>query len=97
MRRRYLVTYDISDDKRRTRVFNILMGRGDHIQYSVFLCELNAKEKAQMLLALRGHVHRYADQLLMIDLGPAHQPLELGKNLECLGAAFCPASRVLVI
>ncbi|HUT57607.1 MAG TPA: CRISPR-associated endonuclease Cas2, partial [Phycisphaerae bacterium] len=40
MRRRYLVTYDISDDKRRDLVFKTLRDRGDHVQFSVFLCEL---------------------------------------------------------
>ena len=31
-RRRYLVTYDISDDKRRDEVFKLCRQQGDHTQ-----------------------------------------------------------------
>ena len=34
-RRHYLITYDISDDKRRTSVFRTLVGQGDHVGDSV--------------------------------------------------------------
>ncbi len=37
-RRHFLITYDISDDKRRTKVFHTLQANGDHAQFSVFLC-----------------------------------------------------------
>ena len=36
MLNRYIVTYDVSDDDRRNKVFTALRGYGDHIQYSVF-------------------------------------------------------------
>jgi len=35
---RYLVTYDIPDTKRRTRLAKILEDFGDRVQYSVFEC-----------------------------------------------------------
>jgi hypothetical protein len=38
-RRRNIVSYDISDDKRRGKVFDHLEGRGDHAQFSVFFCQ----------------------------------------------------------
>jgi CRISPR-associated protein Cas2 len=44
MRRRYVISYDISDDKRRTRVFELLLGNGDHVQFSVFLADLSQRE-----------------------------------------------------
>ena len=97
MRRRYLVTYDVSDDKRRTRIFHTLMGRGDHVQFSVFLCEVNEREKAMLSAELRQHVHPRADQVLILDLGPADRPLEIGKGLECIGSAYVPSTRVLVV
>ena len=40
MRNRYIVTYDITDDRRRTAVYKCLRGFGDHLQYSVFRCDL---------------------------------------------------------
>ncbi|MGI6496948.1 MAG: CRISPR-associated endonuclease Cas2 [Kiritimatiellia bacterium] len=42
MRRFYLVSYDIPDDKRRARVFKLMRGWGERVQYSVFCCQLNS-------------------------------------------------------
>lgn len=39
----YLVSYDITSDKRRRRVANILENYGRRIQYSVFECDLDEK------------------------------------------------------
>ena len=38
MRQRYIVTYDISDDKRWRRVFKIMRGYGDSIDLTVYRC-----------------------------------------------------------
>lgn len=38
-----LVTYDISDDRRRTRLAKMLKDYGERVQYSVFECNLNDK------------------------------------------------------
>ena len=35
-----VVSYDISDTKRRTKVMKALKNYGAHVQYSVFECEL---------------------------------------------------------
>lgn len=37
----YVVIYDISDDRRRKRVFNLLEGYGRRVQFSAFECVLN--------------------------------------------------------
>ena len=42
MRTSYLICYDISDDKRLRKVFQTMRGYGDHLQYSVFECQLTA-------------------------------------------------------
>jgi len=44
MKTNYLVCYDIADEKRLSRVFRLMKGRGLHIQYSVFLCKLTWPE-----------------------------------------------------
>jgi CRISPR-associated endonuclease Cas2 len=44
-RSRYLVTYDVADDKRRDRVHRTLLDFGDALQFSVFLCDLNERER----------------------------------------------------
>ena len=42
----YAVAYDISDDRRRTRVHKTLSGFGQWTQYSLFECFLTRKERA---------------------------------------------------
>ena len=46
MRTTYLVCYDIANDKRLRRVFKVCKNYGDHLQFSVFECDLNPAEKA---------------------------------------------------
>ncbi|MCC6646195.1 MAG: CRISPR-associated endonuclease Cas2 [Polyangiaceae bacterium] len=71
MRTAYLVTYDISDPKRLRRVFVILQGAGDHLQLSVFRCELNRRELVELRGKLTDAIHHGEDQVLFADLGPA--------------------------
>ena len=97
MRRRYLITYDISDDKRREQVFKALRDRGDHVQFSVFMCELNGREYALLKGQLQQYVHHRQDQVLILDLGPAENALEIGQGLDCLGFAYRPPQRVVVV
>ena len=52
MRNRYIVTYDISDDDRRTKIFTTLRGYGDHLQYSVFRCDLSSSERVSLTAEL---------------------------------------------
>ena len=94
-RRRYLVSYDVSDDKRRNRIFQTLRDNGDHAQYSVFFCELNARELASVRARLSELVHHQEDQVLILDLGEAANPLEGG--LECIGRPYHPVPKLMVI
>lgn len=89
------MTYDISDDKRRTKIYKILLGAGDHIQYSVFFCDLNDAELASLRGRLRPLLNNNEDQLLIVDLGLATQPLIEG--IEALGRAYEPTVRTLVV
>jgi CRISPR-associated protein Cas2 len=43
-----LVVYDISNDRRRTRLHNTLLNHGTPVQYSVFECLLDTEELARM-------------------------------------------------
>ena len=43
-----VVSYDISDDRRRTRVMNLLRDYGRHVQYSVFECQLTQGQIRKM-------------------------------------------------
>lgn len=43
-----LVVYDISNDRRRTKLHNALLDYGSPVQYSVFECLLDEKGLARM-------------------------------------------------
>lgn len=94
-RHHFLLTYDISDDKRRTKVFKILLGAGDNVQYSVFLCDLDARELAALRTRIRPLLHARQDQLLIVDLGKADAPLLDG--IEALGRGYEPPVRTQII
>jgi CRISPR-associated protein Cas2 len=96
MRNRYVVTYDISDDDRRNSVFKTLRGCGDHIQYSVFRCDLSDSERITMIAALHPLIEHTEDQILLIDLGPVD-----GRAANCVNAIgrryLAPERTVVVI
>lgn len=95
MRRRYLFSYDIADDDRRTAVFKTLRDNGDHAQYSVFFCELNAREFVGLKGKLDGMLHHGEDQLMIVDLGRATRSLT--ESLEVVGKPYKPPGRCLVV
>ena len=49
----YVVTYDISDDKRRSQVVKLLEGNGTRMNYSVFECMLTDIQYRNMCNQLR--------------------------------------------
>lgn len=53
----YVIAYDISEDKRRNKVFDTLQGFGTWTQYSLFECWLTKKQ----LLLLQMRLQRYLD------------------------------------
>lgn len=71
MRNSFLVCYDISDDKRRNKTFQVLRGFGDHLQLSVFECQLTRADLVRLRAELAQLIHHKEDQVLFIDLGPA--------------------------
>ena len=52
MRRLYLVTYDICEPRRLRKVFKTMQGFGEHLQLSVFQCDLTAIDRVEMQAAL---------------------------------------------
>lgn len=71
MRQSYLVCYDIADDKRLRKVFQTMRGYGDHLQFSVFECQLTQTDLARCRSELGKIIHHDEDQVLFIHLGPA--------------------------
>ena len=71
MRTSYLVCYDICDDKRLRKVFQTMRGFGDHLQYSVFECQLTGSDLARRRGELAKIINHREDQVLFVNLGPA--------------------------
>lgn len=94
-RRHYLIAYDIADDKTRTRVYQALRDEGDHIQYSVFLCDLDPRELAELVAYLEPLINHATDQILFLDAGPDTRPIY--PLLRILGRPFSPPSRVRIV
>ena len=66
----YVIAYDITDDGRRTDVFEYLRRWGNHLQYSVFRCELGKTALADLHAELDEIINHDEDQILFFDLGP---------------------------
>jgi CRISPR-associated protein Cas2 len=71
MRTTYLVCYDISNDKRLRKVFKTCRNYGDHLQYSIFECDLNETELVNLERELGEIINYGEDQVLFVALGPA--------------------------
>jgi len=48
-----VISYDISDDRKRNKVANTLEDYGKRVQYSVFECRLDEKTLAELLDKLK--------------------------------------------
>jgi CRISPR-associated protein Cas2 len=70
MRHTYIVSYDVSDPKRLRKVFKAVRGYGDHVQLSVFRCELNMRELVELRSCLGRLIHHREDQVMFVDVGP---------------------------
>ena len=71
MRTSYLVCYDISDEKRLRKVFQTMRNYGDHLQFSVFECQLTAMDLVRCRAELGSIINHKDDQVLFVNLGPA--------------------------
>ncbi len=60
---RYVIVYDITNDKRRNKVARVLEGHGERVQYSVFECQLKKKQFVTLWKALEELVQTEADSL----------------------------------
>lgn len=65
---RYLVCYDIPDDRRRARLAKHLEGYGDRLQYSVFETVLDKARFADMLRGAEAIIDAEEDSLIVVPL-----------------------------
>ncbi len=59
----YVVSYDIPDDRRRTRIHSALTGYGTWVQFSVFECFLDRKQRAKLEARLHKEIHHKEDTI----------------------------------
>ena len=85
MRTTYLVTYDVSDDKRLRAVHRTMRDFGDHLQYSVFECQMTRTDLARCRHLLGEIIHHGEDQVLFVNLGPSE-----GRGDRVIGAIGKP-------
>jgi len=64
----YVVSYDIPDDRRRTRVHSALTGFGTWVQYSVFECFLDRKQRMLLEARLLEEIHQREDTVRIYGL-----------------------------
>lgn len=95
MRQRYLVTYDIGDPKRLRKVFKLMKGYGEHLQFSVFRCDLSRMQIAQLKIDLLEVINAEADQVLVIDVGPSEG--RGGEVFESVGRPYVEKAPVSIV
>lgn len=76
-RRRYLIAYDIADDRRLRRVCKLMEEFGQRLQYSVFLCDLTRAELATWQMRIRREVILTEDSIVRLDLGSVENPTRI--------------------
>lgn len=91
MRQTYIVTYDICDPKRLRRVFRTMRGYGDHLQLSVFRCELNHRELVELRAELGTIINHNEDQVLFVNVGPVEG--RGSTSIAAIGKAYIPPER----
>ena len=91
MRQGYIVTYDVRDPRRLRKVFKTMQGYGEHLQLSVFRCELNARELVELRAKLGAVIHHERDQVLFVDMGPAEGRAR--EAIRALGQPYTPPER----
>lgn len=84
----YIVTYDISDQKRWRRIFKLMKGYGEWVQLSVFQCRMSRMRHAELIALLDGIIHHKDDHIVLMDIGVADKIdpkiVSLGKDFEAI-------------
>jgi CRISPR-associated protein Cas2 len=96
MRSVYVVCYDICNPHRLRMVYKTMRGFGEHIQLSVFRCELSPRERIELIAALTPIINHDEDQVLLIDIGPADGRGAVAFEALGLGHLSTPRHAVVV-
>lgn len=58
-----MISYDIKDNRRRNKVCNELKNYGEHVQYSVFDCQLSRKQFSKLKKELNHFINNRQDNI----------------------------------
>ncbi len=89
MRQYVLVSYDISEPKRWRKVYKIMKGYGEHVQYSVFICQLTDLQEAELKVKMDEIIHHLEDQVMFVHIGPVTRD-QLVKRISTVGREYLP-------
>lgn len=90
---RVVISYDISDDKRRRQVSKIMEGHGYRVQYSVFECDLTVKQLRQLQKRLRPLVKtKEMDSVRFYPL-----PVDAVEKIEVMGNDYARTLGVIAV
>jgi CRISPR-associated protein Cas2 len=95
VRNTYLVCYDISHDRRLRQVHKTMRGFGDHLQYSVFECQLTRTDLARCRHLLSEIINHREDQVLFVDLGPVEGRGD--RVISALGRPYSPIDSPCIV
>jgi CRISPR-associated protein Cas2 len=95
MRQTYIVSYDVCDPKRLRKVFKTLRGWGDHLQLSVFRCELSHRELVELRSLLAAIINHAEDQVMFVDVGPVEG--RGSTSIATIGKAYMQPERLAVV
>lgn len=95
MRNTYLVCYDICNDKRLRKVYKTMRDFGDHLQYSVFECQLTPIDLAKCRHLLGEIIKHNEDQVIFVDLGPTTGRGD--RVISALGVPYNPLDQPCII
>lgn len=84
-RRRYVVAYDIPDDRRRNKVARFLNGYGERVQYSVWECMLTSSQAEKVRHGLARWIRAEEDRVRIYRLCPV-----CAGEVQTLGQAAPP-------
>lgn len=86
----YIVSYDVSDQRRWRQLFKTMHGYGEWLQLSVFQCRLGKMRMLQLEAAVSEIVNHREDHVLILDLGPAENVIP---RVRSIGKSFEPVRR----
>lgn len=62
---------------------------GEHVQYSVFICQLTDVQEARLKAKLEEVIHQREDQVMFVRIGPVTRK-QLEKRISTIGREYLP-------